>query len=88
MIDRPRSATPGETTLLRKAIGRWRGYRLPNGIPMRKRLKPSDFNQHQLAIGTKVELEHTRDPALALEIAMAHLYEDTAYYAKLERMGL
>lgn len=44
------------------------------------------FNADQLAIGTKVELEHTSDPTLAVEIAMAHLDEDRAYYSKLERM--
>lgn len=44
------------------------------------------FDSAQLAIGTKVEMEHTSSPALAMEIAMAHLYEMRDYYARLERM--
>lgn len=44
------------------------------------------FDPDQLAIGTKVELEHTSDPALAMEVAMAHLDEDARYYAKLAHM--
>lgn len=81
-----RRARPGEVQFLRAAVARWRGPRLPNGLPARHKLVPRMFNLHQLAIGTTVEREHTSDPAVALEIAMAHLFEDRAYYAKLERM--
>ena len=44
---------------------------------------PSDFNPKALAKGTKVEMEHTKDRALAREIAMDHLAEDPKYYDKL-----
>jgi hypothetical protein len=81
-----RAAFARERDLLKRALRRWKGYRLPGGLPARHRLRPARFDSDQLAIGTKVELEHTRDPALAMEIAMAHLHEDRRYYEKLERM--
>ena len=81
-----RSATKDERHLLTEALKRWRGVRLPDGIPARHKLTPQMFDDEQLAIGTKVELEHTNDPALAMEVAMAHLDEDRRYYGKLERM--
>lgn len=68
------------------AMRRWRGPQLPNGHVQRRQLIPRMFNRDQLAIGVGVELEHTRAPALAMEIAMAHLFEDAAYYARLEQM--
>lgn len=43
----------------------------------------SDFDPEQLAIGTKVESEHTDDKSLAKEIAKDHLTEDKDYYKKL-----
>lgn len=81
-----RQATPRELSLLIKALQRYRGPRLRNGLVQKHGLNPYGFDPQQLAIGTAVEMEHTSDPAIALEIAMAHLYEDRAYYAKLERM--
>lgn len=42
--------------------------------------KPSDFDSKQLAVGTKIEMEHTKDKAKAKEIAMDHLSEDKDYY--------
>jgi thiol-disulfide isomerase/thioredoxin len=81
-----RAARPDERELLRRALARWRGPRIPNGHPQRFHLTPQQFNADQLAIGIKVELEHTSDPAVALEIAMAHLHEMRDYYARLERM--
>ena len=56
--------------------------KLPGGLADKK--KPGDFDPKQLAKGTKVELEHTEDRAVAQEVAMDHLTEDTAYYDKLE----
>ena len=44
---------------------------------------PKDFDQEQLKIGTKHELEHTNDPKIAQEIAQDHLQEDKNYYKKL-----
>lgn len=83
---RTRPATPSERRLLARGLRRWHGVRLPGGLPAKHHLRPSMFNPDQLAIGAKVELEHTRDPGLAIEIAMGHLYEDRRYYAKLQRM--
>ena len=77
-----RSATSRERALYRRAIRAWRGPKLPNG---RTRLRPQDFDPDQLAIGTKIELEHTRSPTIAMEIAMDHLSERTDYYDRLER---
>jgi hypothetical protein len=45
---------------------------------------PSEFDSAQLAKGIKVELEHTTSRAIAKEIAMDHLKEDSKYYDKLE----
>lgn len=58
--------------------------RLPGGLA--DLLSPDDFDQESLARGIEVELEHTDDPGLALEIAMDHLTEDPSYYDKLEEM--
>lgn len=55
---------------------------LPGGLA--DKMKPMDFDHEQLMKGVKVEMEHTNDPKLALEIAMDHLAEDPKYYDKLE----
>ena len=47
---------------------------------------PKDFDSHQLMLGVDVELEHTDDPKVALEIAIDHLTEDSKYYTKLQKM--
>lgn len=39
-------------------------------------------------MGIKVEMEHTKDPEKALDIAMDHLSEDPFYYTKLKMAGL
>lgn len=48
--------------------------------------KPSDFDKKALAQGMKVELEHTKDKKVAMEIAMDHLTEDPKYYDKLKQV--
>ena len=48
--------------------------------------KPSDFDAKELAMGVKIEKEHTDDPALAKEIAMDHLAEFPDYYTRLKKM--
>ena len=48
--------------------------------------KDGEFDPGQLRKGQHVELEHTDNPAVALEIAKDHLREDPLYYDKLERM--
>jgi hypothetical protein len=64
------------------------GYRelLPGGRAAG--LAPRHFDPQQLAVGTRVELEHTRSVALAREIAMDHLAEDPDYYRKLATVHL
>lgn len=56
--------------------------RLPGGLGDKK--KPSDFDPKAVALGVKIEMEHTSDPAIAREIALDHLTEDPNYYNKLE----
>ena len=55
---------------------------IPGGLADKK--SPEDFDQDQLLEGIKVELEHTDDKQLAMEIAMDHLTEDSDYYKKLK----
>ena len=45
-------------------------------------LDPHDFELESIKKGIAVELEHTTDPNVALEIAMDHLAEDEDYYEK------
>jgi hypothetical protein len=45
-----------------------------------------DFLTRQLIDGVFVELEHTKDPQKAREIAMDHLTEDPNYYIKLKKI--
>lgn len=46
----------------------------------------TDFPLDQLERGIKVEMEHTDDPYIAIEIVMDHLTEDRKYYTKLDKM--
>lgn len=46
----------------------------------------SDFDAEDLDEGMRHELEHTRDRAIAREIAKDHLTEDRDYYRKLRRV--
>ena len=57
---------------------------VPGGLADEK--SPEDFDKDQLAKGAAIELEHTDNESLALEIAMDHLTEDSKYYDKLELM--
>lgn len=47
---------------------------------------PDQFDKEQISKGIKVEMEHTNDPKIALEIAMDHLMENPSYYDYLEQM--
>lgn len=58
--------------------------RLPGGYADRG--PPPGLSLDQVRKGIRVEMEHTNDPRIALEIAMDHLWEDRRYYDKLERM--
>jgi len=64
--------------------GNYAFNRIPGGKAARS--KPSDFDQQQLAMGTKVELEHGKDKKHAREIAMDHLKEFPDYYTRLKHM--
>lgn len=59
---------------------------LPGGKGDEK--QPDEVNKTQLQMGIKVEMEHTKDAALAKEIAMDHLAEDPQYYAHLKDAGM
>ena len=46
----------------------------------------NEYDSHQVAMGEKVEREHTDDPALAAEISTDHLEEIPDYYSRLKKM--
>lgn len=46
----------------------------------------TNYDLNQLLMGIKVELEHTSDRMLALEIATDHLEEFPDYYTRLKKM--
>ena len=48
--------------------------------------QPDEYNVEQLLMGLEIELEHTDDPMVALEIAMDHLAEIPDYYTRLKTM--
>lgn len=68
---------------LASALKDWK-EQIPGGLAQGE--VPQDFDPEQLAMGVKVEMEHTNDPRKALEIAMDHLMEDDHYYDKLQKM--
>ena len=49
-------------------------------------LPDSYFDREQLKIGTRIEMEHTSDPAVAKMIAKQHLREFEDYYIELVKM--
>jgi len=57
--------------------------KLIGGLADKKKLK--DFDQRSLKAGAKTEAEeHTKNKAIATEIAADHLSEDPKYYKKLK----
>ena len=46
------------------------------------------LSKTQLAMGIKVEKEHTKSKKIAKAIALVHLEEDVKYYTKLKKAGL
>lgn len=46
----------------------------------------SDFDSEQLAMGIKIEKEHTDNPDIAKAIAKSHLKENPKYYSYLKDM--
>ncbi len=53
-----------------------------------KKFKEKDVDAKQLAMGIKVEMEHTKDKRISKRIALDHLAEDPLYYTKLKKAGL
>jgi len=54
------------------------GDMIPGGLADDK--TPQEFCPHQLKKGLEVEMEHTDDPLIAIEITMDHLVENPKYY--------
>ena len=44
---------------------------------------PSDFDLDELVLGVEIEMEHTDDPYIALEISCDHLEENDHYYSEV-----
>lgn len=51
------------------------------------KLNPKSIDQHELKIGIKHEMEHTKDASIAKEIALDHLAENPKYYTELKKAG-
>ena len=67
---------------LDEAIENYTGERIKGGLSDAK--KVTDYSIDAIRKGIKVELEHTDDINIALEIVMDHLFEDEKYYDKIE----
>jgi hypothetical protein len=52
------------------------------------KLNPKDVNREELKKGIRHEMEHTKDPKIAAEIALDHLAEDPNYYTNMKKAGL
>lgn len=60
------------------------GDEIPGGKADGK--SPLEYDPDQIAMGLKIEMEHTDDPMKAVEIAMDHLEEFPDYYTRLDKM--
>lgn len=47
---------------------------------------PKDFDKEQIRMGLEIEMEHTDDKDIAMEIVLDHLAEDNLYYSKLNKI--
>lgn len=77
------------TRLLRHEFAKRLTYRrdaIPGGLG--DKATAAQFDRDQVAKGVRVEMEHTSDPRVALEIALDHLSESPRYYDKLETLKL
>lgn len=63
-------------------------YLPPEGLSAKRHITAADVDQHELAIGVKVEHEHTGNDKIARQIALDHLAEDAHYYTKLRGMRI
>lgn len=59
---------------------------IKNWEGMGSKLTPEDVDSKELAMGIKIEMEHTTDKEMAEKIALDHLKEDPKYYTKLNKM--
>lgn len=66
----------------KKLVGAKFKEQIPGGLSSGK--NPKEFDQKQLLMGINVEVEHTDDVLMAMEIAMDHLSEIPDYYTKLK----
>lgn len=64
----------------------YRRDRIPGGLG--DKAKVQDFDREQVAKGIRVEMEHTSDPRVALEITLDHLSESPTYYDELGKLKL
>ena len=80
----PEKVGPEWTEKKSAEAGEETGNQVPGGLADEK--DPVDFNSQQIMIGMGIEMEHTDDPKVALEIAMDHLMEIPDYYTRLDKM--
>jgi hypothetical protein len=58
------------------------------GIGKHNNIPDWDFNQRELALGIRIEMEHTDDRAVAKKIVKDHLVEFANYYSRLRKAKL
>jgi len=52
----------------------------------KKKITEKDVDKKELEMGIKVEMEHTKNKAIAKRIALDHLAELPDYYSRLKKM--
>ena len=62
------------------------GSILGTGEAKKKKITEKDVDKKELKLGTKVEMEHTKNKAIAKRIALDHLAELPDYYTRLMKM--
>lgn len=62
------------------------GSILGTGKAKKEKLKEKDVDPKELAMGIKVEMEHTNNKAIAKRISLDHLAELPDYYTRLKKM--
>lgn len=62
------------------------GSILGTGEAKKKKVTEKDVDKKELEMGTKVEMEHTKNKAIARRIALDHLAELPDYYTRLAKM--
>jgi len=55
-------------------------------VRLKKEAKGAFITKRQMAVGKKIEMEHTDDPKIARRIASHHLEEHPKYYTELPKM--